>query len=98
LIGKQDDSLLDSKLQPIAPVYVSDFGYGVTGGKIPLKDDYLGLAQIADEILERVDWDSSNISDRQLLTGARDYLAKVLREKVQSERLQALDILRALES
>ena len=45
LIGDQSRSRLDDSLQPRAPVYVSDFGYGATGGGMALNDDYEGLSR-----------------------------------------------------
>ena len=50
LIGDKDDADLDSSLQLREQIYISDFGYGTTGGKKQPKDDYLGLAQITNAI------------------------------------------------
>lgn len=97
LIGEQDNSHLDSSLNPTEPIYVSDFGYGATGGRLAPKDDYAGLAIIADAIITKIDWDSATASDRFFVTGCRDVLRKVSREQTMSERSTPLDILRALQ-
>jgi len=96
LIGEKDESQLDSNLRPVEPVYVSDFGYGATYGGPPPKDDYRGLASIADSLTKKVDWATANSSDRQLLAGTASVLRKVLSEDTQSERTSPKDILEAL--
>ncbi len=96
LIGEPDDGNLDAALNPIEPIYVSDFGYGATGAAKTPKDDYHGLAEIADLILAKIDWDSANTTDRQLLMDIKSLLAKVLRETTQSERRSPLEILKAM--
>lgn len=96
LIGEEDESQLDSNLRPVEPVYVSDFGYGATYGGPQPKDDYHGLATIADSLTKKVDWATANSSDRQLLAGTASVLRKVLSEDTQSERTPPKDILEAL--
>jgi hypothetical protein len=96
LIGEKDESKLDSILQPLEPVYVSDFGYGATDGGPEPKDDYSGLASIFDALTTRVDWTTANRSDKQLLEGMGAVLRKVLSEPTQSERSSPKDILEAL--
>ncbi len=101
LIGNVDDADLDVQLQPRQPIYVSDFGYGSTGGHTKPKDDYHGLAEIADLVLERVDWEHSTTTDRQIVLHSRELVAKLLRERLTSERatpLQILDELRRLKT
>ena len=44
LIGEPSQALLDDSLHPRAPIYVSDFGYGATGGNVTPRDDYDGLS------------------------------------------------------
>lgn len=96
LIGEEDESQLDSNLRPVEPVYVSDFGYGATYGGPQPKDDYHGLASIADSLTKKVDWATANSSDRQLLAGTASVLRKVLSEDTQSERTSPKDILEVL--
>jgi len=96
LIGEEDESVLDSNLRPVEPVYISDFGYGATYGGPKPKDDYHGLASIADALTRKVDWATANSSDKQLLEGTVSVLRKVLSEDTQSERTFPRDILEAL--
>ena len=96
LIGEKDESQLDSNLRPIEPVYVSDFGYGATYRGPQPKDDYHGLAEIADSLTRKVEWHKANSSDRQLLEGTGSVLRKVLSEDMQSERMSPKDILETL--
>ncbi len=96
LIGEKDESQLDSNLQAVEPVFVSDFGYGATYAGPKPKDDYHGLATIADMLVGKVDWVTANSSDRQLILGTKSVLQKVLSEDTQSERSAPKDILEAL--
>ena len=96
LIGEADESHLDLNLQPIDPIYVSDFGYGATADGPSPKDDYHGLASIADELIKKVDRVTANSSDRQILSGLSLVLKKVLAEVTQSERTSPKQILEAL--
>jgi hypothetical protein len=97
LIGEQDGTQLDSSGNPVDPIFVSDFGYGATGEQCAPKDDYQGLATIADAVIRRVDWDSAPASGRLFLTGCRDLLKKVSREQTASEKYTPLSILKTLQ-
>jgi hypothetical protein len=96
LIGDTDEGDLDDALEPREQVYVSDFGYGATGGKAP-KDDYRGLADIANAIIERIDWAKTTPSDKHRLLGIQGLLTKVLKEGIEAEKLQPFDILKGLQ-
>jgi hypothetical protein len=96
LIGDPDAGDIDAELRPREQVYVSDFGYVATGGTIPLKDDYQGLAAIANAIIERIEWSKTTSSDRHVIVGLRQLLAKVLPEESQSEKMEPVEILRGL--
>ena len=96
LIGEQDDAVLDIALQAREPIYVSDFGYGTTGGGKRPKDDYHGLASIANAIIEKVQWDEANFTDRQMLYEIRTFIHKHLRETSLNERVPPRDLLRVL--
>lgn len=97
LIGDPDAGDIDSSLRQREQVYVSDFGYGATGGKKPLKDDYAGLAEIANAIIPCIDWAKATPSDRHLIVGLRKLLAKVLGERSESERSSPIEILTVLQ-
>ena len=98
LIGNSTDSSLDESLQRRAPVYVSDFGYGASGAaKLP-KDDFDGLRQIINKIIEHIDYSSAHTTDRRILQSFRDIVGKFLRERTETERQNPLDILRVLRS
>src|SRR5215472_7565000 len=64
LIGKESVSRLDDSLEPRAPIYVSDFGYGATGGIVAPKDDYQGLSTIINEMIPRVAYVTATATDR----------------------------------
>jgi hypothetical protein len=96
LIGEQDDAVLDITLQAREPIYVSDFGYGTTGGDKRPKDDYLGLAAIADAIIDKVEWDEGNFTDRQMLYEIRTFISKHLCEPSVSERHLPRELLQVL--
>lgn len=96
LIGEQDDAVLDNSLQAREPIYVSDFGYGTSGGEKKPKDDYRGLAAIADEIIQKVEWDEGNFTDRQMLYEIRTFVRKHLYETCLSERHLPKDLLQVL--
>jgi hypothetical protein len=96
LVGDKDEADLDGSLETREPIYISDFGYGITGGqKIP-KDDYQGLADIADAILDKIEWKKGTATDKQIIQGIKDLLQKLLREKSQSERRPPKEILKAV--
>ena len=96
LIGEKDDADLDSSLKTREPVYVSDFGYGTTGGGKSPKDDYVGLASIVDALIAKAEWDRATITDRQMLKGIRELITKLLKETSESERRPPLEILRTI--
>lgn len=95
LIGEPSSAKLDDMLQPRAPIYVSDFGYGTTGGVKTPKDDYEGLAGIINEMLPHVDRTRASATDKQILEATRPAFSKFLHE-AGSERRPALDLLRVL--
>lgn len=96
LIGDATAATLDDSLQPRAPIFVSDFGYGATGAaKVP-KDDYEGLTHIINEIIPRIEYSSTTATDKQILQALRQNLGKLLRELSGSERRQPLELLRVL--
>lgn len=96
LIGEQDDAVLDNSLQAREPIYVSDFGYGTSGGSKKPKEDYLGLAMIANDIIGKVEWDEGNFTDRQMLQEIRTFIQKHLYEKSLSERCLPRELLQIL--
>jgi serine/threonine protein kinase len=96
LIGEKDDADLDSSLLPREPIYISDFGYGTTGGTKKPKDDYLGLAQIVNTMLEKVEWDTATVTDRQILKDVQSLTSKLLRESSGTERQAPLGILQSI--
>jgi hypothetical protein len=97
LIGDPDEGDIDAELRPREQVFVSDFGYGATGGPKALKDDYQGLADIANAVIERVDWDKTTPSDRHLIIGLRQLLGKVLGEPSEAEKFAPMEILVGLQ-
>lgn len=96
LIGNPDPGDIDAELRPREQVYVSDFGYGATGGTVRLKDDYQGLAAIANAIIDRIDWSKTTPSDKHFIVGLKELLVKVLLEKSHSEKVAPMEILKAL--
>ncbi len=96
LIGEEDPADLDSSLEPREPVYVSDFGYGTTGGRKKPKDDYVGLAQIVNVLLEKAEWERGTVTDRRMLGEIRNLAGKLLREGAQTERRSAREILETI--
>ncbi|HEY0141319.1 MAG TPA: hypothetical protein VGF48_10510 [Thermoanaerobaculia bacterium] len=97
LVGDPDDADIDpSTLEPRLPIYISDFGYGATGGKTQPKNDYAGLASIIADIVEVIDWDTGTQPDRSHLRRAIPVVLKMLREHDTGELREPLDILRAL--
>lgn len=87
LISEQTSENLDHPNQKYG-VFVSDFGYGYTGGPRKPKNDYAGLADIVNLIFEHIDIAKANESERRLVSSLRDILAKHLREKNRGERMQ----------
>lgn len=96
LIGEKDEADLDYSFNAREPIYVSDFGYGATGGRKAPKDDYLGLASIVDTILEKTEWDKATTTDRQIIKGIRELAHKLLLERSESERRSPIEILKAV--
>ncbi len=96
LIGTPTEALLDDTLRPRAEIYVSDFGYGVTGGAVELKDDYHGLARIIDGIIARVNHAVATPTHRHILRSMQRDLGKLLRDGTGPERRKPLDLLRHL--
>jgi len=68
-------------------VYVADFGYGYTGGPKKPKNDYLGLADIVNLVVDHIDFSKANEAERRLHSGIREVLSKHLKEKNLSERM-----------
>src|SRR5271169_60212 len=87
---------LDDSLVPRAPIFVSDFGYGTSGAVTPPKDDYDGLSQIINEMIQRVDYATATATHRQILVAMQRDLGKLLREPAGPERRQPLELLRVL--
>lgn len=87
---------LDDTLQPRAPIYVSDFGYGTTGGRVVPKDDYEGLAHIINEMVRHIDRAQSSAADKQIIDSITQIFNKFLYEKEGVERKSPIDLLRAL--
>jgi len=96
LIGDPSPAKLDDTLQPRAPIYVSDFGYGTTGAVKAPKDDYEGLARIINEMLKHVDYGTATATHRQILQAMQRDLGKFLNEPAGAERRPPLDLLRVL--
>jgi len=96
LIGDPSSARLDDTLQPRAPIYVSDFGYGTTGAVTQPKDDYEGLAYIINEMLKYVDYATASATDRQILKATQPALTKLLREPAVAERRPPLELLQVL--
>jgi len=94
LIGNPSDAMLDESLCPRMPIYVSDFGYGATGGKTKPKDDYRGLCEIINQMISKVDYALAPATDRKLLQKIQLIFGKFLNESIGSERRQPLELLR----
>jgi hypothetical protein len=60
LIGDETIARLDDTLQPRAPIYVSDFGYGATGAVTAPKDDYEGLSRIINEMIAHIEYTTAS--------------------------------------
>lgn len=96
LIGDISSARLDDSLQPRAPIYVSDFGYGMTGGEKAPKDDYEGLAHIINEMIPCIDYATATATHRRMLQAMQGVLGKLLRERSAADRRPPIDLLRAL--
>jgi hypothetical protein len=96
LIGDHTIARLDDSLQPRAPIYVSDFGYGTTGAVTTPKDDYEGLSQIINEMIPFIDYATATATHRQILQAMQRDLGKLLREPAATERTHPLALLKVL--
>jgi hypothetical protein len=96
LIGDQSRAKLDDSLQPRAPIYVSDFGYGATSGITKPKDDYQGLSQIINEMIPRVEYATATATHRRILQAMQRDFGKLLNERTGTERRPPLDLLTLL--
>ncbi len=96
LIGKSSTAKLDDSLQPRAPIYVSDFGYGVSGAVKEPKDDYEGLARIINEIIDHIEYSQATPADRQILRATKERFGKFVYERVGSERRPPLELLQLI--
>ena len=93
LVGDASASTRDENLEMRVPIFVSDFGYGVSGaGKAP-KDDFLGLADILNLLIRHFDYAKAVAYDRQLILGLQSDLGKLLKEPTSSERQGPLELL-----
>jgi hypothetical protein len=96
LIGDESPARLDDALEPRAPIYVSDFGYGATDGFTTPKDDYQGLSRIINEMIPRVEYASATATHRQILQAMQRVLGKLLNEATGTERRKPLELLKLL--
>jgi serine/threonine protein kinase len=96
LIGNDSNARLDDQLMRREPVYVSDFGYGTTGGVVQPKDDYAGLAQIFNQMVQHVEYETATPTERQLLEAIKGDFGKLLREPDGPERRGPYELLRML--
>jgi hypothetical protein len=96
LIGDDTTRTLDDYLQPRMPIFVSDFGYGGTGAQKTPKDDYAGLATIINEMIDKVDYVTCTVTDRNVLKSMRSDFGKLLNEKELPERQSPLELLQVL--
>ena len=96
LIGDETIARLDDSLQPRAPIYVSDFGYGTTGAATTPKDDYKGLSRIINEMISHIDYTTATATHRQILLGMQRDLGKLLHELAGAERRPPLELLKVL--
>jgi hypothetical protein len=96
LIGDSTVARLDDFLQPRAPIYVSDFGYGTTAAVTQPKDDYDGLSQIVNEMIPHIEYATATATHRQILLAMQRDLGKLLREPEGAERRPPFELLRVL--
>jgi hypothetical protein len=96
LIGNESAAKLDDFLAPRAPIYVSDFGYGATGGFKSPKEDYQGLSTIINEMIQCVEYGSATATHRQILQAMQRDLGKLLNETAGTERRPPIELLRLL--
>ena len=96
LVGDSSASTRDDNLEKRVPIFVSDFGYGATGGKITPKDDFNCLVNIINLLLQHFNYATASASDRQLMRDIQSDLGKLLNERRASERQSPIDLLRLL--
>jgi len=96
LIGDHTMERLDDSLVPRAPIFVSDFGYGTSNAVTQPKDDYGGLSQIINEMIQHVDYATATATHRQILVAMQRDLGKLLREPTGPERRPPLELLKLL--
>ena len=96
LVGNSSASTRDDNLVMRTPIFVSDFGYGATGGHAVPKDDFNGLARITNLLLDRVAYAKASASDRHTIRSIQSDLGKLLGEPRASERQAPLDLLRVV--
>lgn len=96
LVGDRDEADLDLALRPRERIFVTDFGYGTTGGAKRPKDDYRGLAEIANGILQTTEWEAATASDRQRVLRLKDLVTKTLNETSLADRQPPLAILQSV--
>ncbi len=93
LIGSEELETYDDSMQRRQPIFVSDFGYGATGGEKDPNNDYLGLAEIINLMIARVDYATATATHKQILQAIKPMFAKLLCESQGTERSRPLDIL-----
>lgn len=96
LIGDPSNAMLDETLNRRAPIYVSDFGHGVTDGKLTPKDDYKGLCKIINELTPHVNYSKATVTDRHVLQSMQRSFGKLLNERSGSERRKPIELLQVL--
>ena len=96
LIGDETHAKLDDSLKPRAPIYISDFGYGATGGVQVPKDDYDGLSKIINEMIPHVEDAKATATHKKMLRALKGDLGKLLCEANENERRSPFEILRVL--
>jgi len=96
LIGSEELATFDDSMQTRYPIFVSDFGYGATGGEKAPKDDFLGLAEIINAMIAQIDYEKATATHKQILQAIRPLFGKVLPEVQGAERCSPLDILHLL--
>ena len=96
LVGDSSASTRDDNLEKRVPIFVSDFGYGATEGKKSPKDDFNGLADIINLLLQRFNYATASASDRLLIRNIQSNLGKLVNERRAEERQSPLDLLHLL--
>ncbi len=96
LIGDISTSTLNDSLESRVPIFVSDFGYGATGTQARYRDDYEGLINIFNEMVRKVDYTKSSVTDRQILKSIKKIFSKLLKEPNNAERIKPFELLKHL--